>query len=314
MSKQALIIGANGRMGRAASKAFIEAGWRVRTLARRHLQFSAPDIEQRHGDATDAVIMRDAAKGMDVIVNAVNAPYGQWRTLIPALTESTIKAARSSGATLMLPGNVYGFGHDMPPILKRDTPTAPQGELAELRVWMEERYSAAQAEGVRSIVVRAGDFIEGRKSGNWFEDHIVRQLGSGRMSYPGPLDRAHAWAWLPDLARAMAAIADNRASLEAFAIIGFPGWTLTGQELQSQLSKLTNVDLRIGAIPWPMMRLMSVFSPTLRGVCAMRYLWHRPHQIDGSDLAALLPDFERTSPRDGLRMAIQHIGGFGQGH
>ena len=35
---------------------------------------------------------------------------------------------------------------------------------------------------------------------------IVKALAKGKLVYPGPLDRAHAWAYLPDLAQAFVAV------------------------------------------------------------------------------------------------------------
>ena len=119
-----LVLGANGRLARHAATAFAASGWRVRTLARRpdprvgviegHGDGGGDarptDIERRTGDALDATVLAAAADGADVIVNALNPPYGRWRREVPALTEAVLGAARASGATVMLPGNVYAFG------------------------------------------------------------------------------------------------------------------------------------------------------------------------------------------------------------
>ena len=42
------------------------------------------------------------------------------------------------------------------------------------------------------------------------------------------------------------------------------------------------------------MRVIGLFSPLVREVIEMRYLWDTPHRIDGSALAAALPDFTPT--------------------
>ena len=52
-----------------------------------------------------------AASGCSVIVHAVNPPgYRRWSELVLPMLDSTIAAACSVGATIVLPGTVYNFG------------------------------------------------------------------------------------------------------------------------------------------------------------------------------------------------------------
>ena len=238
----------------------------------------------------------------------MNPPYRAWRDEVPALTEAVLEAARSSGATVMLPGNVYGFGRSMPPVLLADTPEAPSNEHGRIRSALEASHRDAASEGVRTIVVRAGSFVEGVRTGNWFEDHMVNRIDAGRVTYPGPLDRTHAWAWLPDLGRAFAALAARRDALEPFHIVGFPGWALTGRELVDALEVATGRPLRVGRMPWPLLRLAAPFAPDMRGVLAMRYLWQVPHRIDGAELERLLPGLRGTPVELALPEALERPG------
>ncbi len=175
--------------------------------------------------------LSSAAAGCEVIVNALNPPYTRWRHELPRLTANVITAAKSSGATVMIPGNVYHYGAAMPARLAEDTPAAPTTRKGRLRAEMERAYEQASAEGVRTIILRAGDFIERQRTGNWFDSHTAADVGAGRVMYPGPLDRLHAWAYLPDMARAIALLADKRAGFAAFEEFGFPGYALTGRML-----------------------------------------------------------------------------------
>ena len=301
-----LVLGATGRLGRHATHAFDAAGWRVRTFGRRAPDADVPG-EHGAGDVLDADALGAAARGADVLVNALNPPYRAWRDEVPGLTEAVLGAARSSGATVMLPGNVYGFGRTMPPVLLPDTPEAPSNEHGRIRSTLEASYRAAASSDVRTIVVRAGSFVEGVRTGNWFEDHVVSRIDAGRVTYPGPLDRAHSWAWLPDLGRAFEALAARRDALEPFHAVGFPGWALTGRELVDALETAAGRSLRVGRMPWPLLRLAAPFVPDMRGVLAMRYLWQVPHRIDGAELARLLPDFSATPAEVALREALERL-------
>ena len=107
-----------------------------------------------------------------MIVNALNPPYARWRHDLPRLTANAIAAAKASGATVMIPGNVYHYGALLPARLAEDTPAAPTTRKGRLRVEMERAYADAGTEGVRTIILRAGDFIERRRTGNWFDSYI----------------------------------------------------------------------------------------------------------------------------------------------
>ena len=300
------IIGAHGRLGRHAAAAFHAAGWQVRSLSRRAADRSVVGTPV-NVDAHDAQALSRAVRGSQIIVHAVNPAYRHWDRDVPRLTHALITAARASGATLMLPGNVYGFGSGMPAQLSNATPMAPSNAFGRHRVALESACREAAGDGVRTIVVRAGSFIEGRRAGNWFEDHIIQDIARSRVRYPGPLDRVHSWAFLPDLARAFVELAHVRHPLDPFHVVPFPGWALNGRALIDELQALMGRPLTVGAMPWPLLRLMALPRNDLRGVMAMRYLWQRPHRLDGDELARQLPGFEETGVSQGLRTVLQQL-------
>ncbi len=290
-----VVLGAKGRFGRAAMDAFLASGWRVRAFARSWTGVAQrAGVERVAGDAFDAGALTAAAEGCDVIVNALNPPYPQWKRDLPRLTASVIEAAKASGATVMIPGNVYNYGEGMPERLAENTPHAPSTRKGRLREEMEQAYARAGGDGVRAIVLRAGDFIERQKTGNWFDTYIAANAAKGRVVYPGPLGRVHAWAYLPDMARAMAGLAEKRADFTAFEQFGFPGYALTGRALIDAMMRVSGRPLKVKTMPWPMIRLLGLVAPQMREVAEMSYLWRTPHAIDGAKLAGVLPDFKAT--------------------
>ena len=44
-----------------------------------------------------------------------------------------------------------------------------------------------------------------------------------------------------------------------------------------------------------------------RKLLEMRYLWDMPHQLDGTRLARLLPDFRPTDPAEAIARALAHL-------
>ena len=284
MGETALILGASGRFGRNAADAFREAGWTAVPFLR----------------GTDDLVT--AAKGADVIVNGWNPPYPDWAVQVPGQTRQVIEAAKASGATVIIPGNVYVFGKDAPDVFGADTPHAARNGLGRIRAEMEAGYRAS---GVRTIVLRAGDFLDTRGSGNWFDLVMTKQVASGRFVYPGATDVPHAWAYLPDLARAAVQLAAMRGQLGAFEDVPFPGYTLTGEELHAAIGRITGRPVTLRRMNWLPLQLARPVWPMGRRLLEMRYLWSKPHRMDGTRLDALLPGFRQTPLDEALRRALE---------
>lgn len=300
MSK-VIVLGAKGRFGRAAVHAFLAQGWNVRAFVRGANTDLPKGVERFVGDAFDADLLRKACEGCDIIVNALNLPYENWAKDLPRLTLSVITAAKANDAHVLIPGNVYNYGENAPEVLCEDTPWEPTTRKGKLRVEMETAYRTA---GVRTIVLRSGDFIEREKSGNWFDAHIAVKSHAGKTMYPGPLGQMHAWAYLPDAARAAVMLADKRAQFSTFEEFGFEGFSVTGTALIDAIAKAVGRKQKVTKLPWALLWMMGRVSPAMREIYEMRYLWRVPHRVDGQKLAQQLPEFQLTPLDEALRAVL----------
>lgn len=298
---QVLVLGARGHFGRAAVTAFAGAGWRVRAQARREGSWPEGVREVLCG-ADDTQALRQAGRGVAVVVHALNpSRYGAaaWRREARPMLDQAIAVARENGALLMLPGNVYNFGSQLPARLDEDTPQQADTPLGQVRVALEQ--ALADAPGLDSVVLRAGDFFGGGRGG-WFDEVIAARITHGKLRYPGPPDLPHAWMYLPDLAATFVAVAARRAELSGARRYCVPGHAITGEELAAALARVTGHTLVLDGMPWAAIRLMTPFSPMMRSLWQMRYLWQRPHQLDGSRLTAWLG----AVPHTDLDVALAH--------
>ena len=273
MSGTVLVLGASGNFGARMAEAFAAAGWKVR----------------RYRRGTD---MAAAAKGADLIVNGLNPPmYHNWATLIPQITDQVIAAGLASGATVLIPGNVYPYGVEPAP-WGPATPHRPVARKGTIRATMEARYKAATTQGLRVIILRAGDFLDERSKTTAMASFYLRRLNAGVITAGGAADVPRAYAYLPDMARAAVALADQRATLPAFADIPFAGLTFTMTDLRDELARQMRRPLVIKPFGWWMMRLLAPFWELARELPEMRYLYDTPHRLDPAPLMALLPGFQ----------------------
>ncbi len=181
-----------------------------------------------------------AAKGASLIVHGANPPgYKNWKGLVMPMLESTIAAARASGARIVFPGTVYNYGPDAFPVLTEASPQRPETRKGAIRVAMERRLEEVSREGVRTLVVRAGDFFGPRSGNNWFSQLVKAGQPVRKVSYPGAPEVGHAWAYLPDLAEAMVRLAEKEASLASFRVVHFRGhWMERGVEMAESIVRV----------------------------------------------------------------------------
>jgi nucleoside-diphosphate-sugar epimerase len=307
-AKRVAILGANGRLGREAALAFRDAGWKVRAIARTG-KGPIAGIEHATADAMAAEELIEATRGCDAMFNGLNPPYTQWREFVLPMARNVIAAAKVHGALHLFPGNVYNFGTTIPAQLNEATPFAPDHAKARIRVEAEALFAQAAArDGVRTIVIRAGDFFGGAGTGSWFDQALASKLDRGKFVYPGSLDIEHAWAYLPDLARAFVAVAERGAKLPAFDTFHFGGHNVTGRQMLAACEIAIGAKLKSGAIPWPLLRLAGLFSPMMREVSAMAYLWRRPHALTGAKLEAFAGPLAQTPLEEAVRQALADLG------
>ncbi|WP_071675528.1 NAD-dependent epimerase/dehydratase family protein [Nioella nitratireducens] len=286
MTQTALILGASGNFGHNAALAFETAGWTVRRF------------DRKTGD-----MIRDA-QGADVIVNAMNpANYHAWDKLIPQITEQVLAAAKASGATVIIPGNVYVFG-DQPGPWDADTPHRPVARKGDVRARMEARYRKAASEGVQTIILRGGDFIDPASPGAILNMVTLKNLAKGRITAMGKPEIRRAYAYLPDMARAAVALADRRENLARFEDVPFPGNAFSMTDLKTALEARMGRILTIRRFPWWQMRLAAPVWELARELMEMRYLYDTPHELDGAKFHRLLPDFTETPFES---MVAQHM-------
>lgn len=316
-SKSVLVLGANGRFGATVVDAFSAAGWRVVAQARHHAATSRrPGIEAIDIDIRDTDRLAAPARGASAVVHAVNMPYPSWHAEALPAAHAGMDVAQRLDAVFLLPGNVYNFGAGMPPVLLPDTPQRPTTRLGEIRCAIEAEMQARSQAGLRSIVIRAGDFF-GAGAGNWFDRVVVKSLGNGKLVYPGPLDRAHAWAYLPDLARSFVAAATCE-TRDRFTRLHFAGHTLDGAELLAAIARAARAlgiaqdkPLRRTGLPWSALRLGGVVVPMWRELARMAYLWQVPHALDGAALRDTLGELAATNLNTAVAKSLLALG-FGQ--
>jgi nucleoside-diphosphate-sugar epimerase len=277
MTKTALVLGSNGGFGSQAALAFETAGWRV----------------NRYRRGTD---MAQSARGASVIVNGLNPPaYHNWDQLIPEITAQVLAAARSSGAMILMPGNVYPYGTEPGP-WNADTPQRPVSRKGCIRVAQERQLrDAAENGGPRTLLLRGGDFMLPGPMPTMMNRVILSRVAKGVVTTLGDPDALHAYAYLPDMTRAAVQLLDRAPDLPAYADIPFGGHAFTISDLAARISRLTGRPIRTKRFPTWIFTVASPVWELARELREMLYLSSFPHALDPAPLRRWLPDWQDTA-------------------
>jgi len=312
--KTALVLGATGGIGGEMARALLARGWQVRALNRNpaNILKPIPGIEWRLGDAMNQTDVVTAAKGAALIVHGVNpAGYRNWRGLAMPMLENTIAAARATGARIFFPGTVYNFGQETFPLIAEDAPQQPRTRKGAIRVQMEACLRQAAEQGVRTLILRAGDFFGPETTTNsWLSAAMVKP---GRrlkyVVYPGQPEVGHAWAYLPDVAETAMRLIERNADLPPFAVFHFDGhWFEHGIDIAEAVRRAAgNPRLPIRRFPWWLVRLASPFVETFREMREMTYLWHQPLRLDNRRLVAFLGEEPHTPTSDAVQASLRGL-------
>jgi nucleoside-diphosphate-sugar epimerase len=302
-TRTALVIGITGSIGREVAETLLRRGWRVRALHRdpsaaRISGVSRNAVQWIKGDAMQASDVVEAARGTELIVHAANPPnYRNWRGLALPMLDNTIAAAKISNARILLPATIYNFGCNAPRVLRENSPQIPTTRKGQVRVEMELKLQKASLHGVRSIIVRAGDFFGPGAGNSWLTRGMVSARGRVRSVYnPGPPEVGHSWAYLPDLAETMARLIECERPMSAYEVFHFRGhWFERGMEMAERVCHASGISSRrIKAFPWWAVKLAAPFVNAFHEMLEMRYLWQVPLQMDNTKMRALIGQESHT--------------------
>jgi len=308
-----LVLGVTGGYGGTMAAELLRAGYRLLALVRDRARGEAVcaglpgEVALFEGDVLDREALARAADGVGVIVHGVNAPYPDWDPLILEHARAVAEVAARQGATVLFPGNVYGYAPARD--VDEDAAPTPPTRKGELRVEVEAILAQACERGARLIVLRGGDFFGAGHGASWMKMILGRAATGGPIVLPGPKDVPHAWCYLPDFCATHRALLERSAQLPAVSRFHFRGHTLTGAELLEAAREALGDPRRASrTLPWWLFRLGAPFSPMLRSLLEMRYLWQEELTLSDARLRATLGDaLPQTDLPTGLRAELERL-------
>lgn len=308
-----VVFGA-GQVGYRLAERLIADGKRVRIVKRSRTELPA-GCEVTLGDAANARVCADAAKGAAVVYHCMNPPYSTriWADLVPRYMDNLIAAAAATSARLVVLDNVYMLGRANGHRLNEDTPMNPSSGKGEIRARAATRLFEAHRRGdVVATSGRASDFYGPGGTQSGVGDFFWPRVLAGKTAYsPFPLGAVHTYHYIPDVATALALL--GTAELTAY---GRP-WMLpcapaeTMRQLVARLAQKLGRTIGTAQVPRWVVSTSALFVPLMRELNEMLYQWDEPFIVDDSRFRErfhVLPADVDHAAADTVAWAIHHYG------
>ncbi len=285
-----VIFGA-GQVGASLARLLQSRGLRVRVVRRSDTPIG-PGVQVVAGNAMDPAFARSATEGAAVIYHCMNpSTYtGEvWEREFPAQGEALIAAAMAAGARLVCLDNLYGYG------ITEDRRTessamGAEGRKGRVRVAWAARLAAAERQGLRFSVGRAGDFFgPGSGAGALMGAGMVAGVAKGDRAWLiGAADSPHAFSYVPDVVAGLAALGGAGDDVEG-QVFHLPILEVAPAELVRRFGAAAGRPGRSTALPGWMVRVLGLVVPLFRELTETLYQWDRPFLVDDGRFRARFP-------------------------
>jgi nucleoside-diphosphate-sugar epimerase len=134
------VFGAAGSLGAAIVRRLAALGMPtravVRSLDRAKQVFptqQSTTIKIEVADALNAESVHALCHDAKTIYHCVNVPYQYWSEIMPKVTDNILAGAKGAKASIVFPGNVYGYGSFQKIPATEDHPLAATSKKGKLR-------------------------------------------------------------------------------------------------------------------------------------------------------------------------------------
>jgi nucleoside-diphosphate-sugar epimerase len=304
------LVGAAGAIGRSIAAELRRTGRSYRVIGRGRAELERnfradPLAEIRPWNPDGAQSMRTALHSIDTIFYLIGVPYWQFE-LHPQLMRKTRDAAIAEGVQrILLIGTVYPFGRPRTDRVTEDHPREPHTFKGRMRKEQEDLVLSADAAGtIRGTILRLPDFYGPGVDNSFLASAFQAAIHGGRAQLVGPIDTPHEFIFVPDVGPVAVALAGQpRAYGRA--------WNFAGPEPITQRAFVERIFQQAGYTPKlmvankTMLRVLGLFSPLMREMVEMNYLFETPVLLDDSAIHGLLGNIKKTSYNDGIRDTLR---------
>lgn len=282
------VVTGAGPVGWTVAEQLADRGRQVRILTRSGSGPDHPLIERISGDAKDRAVLRTALAGAKAVFHCIHGSAyttAAWRAELPAAEQAVLSAAQEVGAVVVFPESLYSYSEPDRVI----TEAGPRRATGGKRGVRTDLLQAREASATPTVSVVAGDFFGPRvRMAHAGERMVAPVLAGKNVSVMGSARQPHSFTYVPDLAGAMIAAADQPYAWNA--VWHAPtGPARTQKELAAAFAAAAGRPTpKVRVLPGWTIRTAALASAGARELAEMLYQFERPFVMDSAASEAAL--------------------------
>ena len=257
---------------RTVAEQLVHDGHEVRLLTRSGSGPQLPGLERRAVDVRDEPALRAALDGAQALFACTHAAYSsaQWQAELPATEQSVLRAA--GDRVVVFPESLYAYSAPQA-VTTEDRPSDVAGGKRGIRATL---LAARAASPTPTVSVVASDFYGPLvRTAHAGERMVPAVLAGRRMRVLGSADQPHSFTYVPDLARAMVAAAQQPPVPDR--VLHAPtGPALTQRALVEAFAAEAGRPARVGTLPSWLVRAGALVPWPLRELAEVLYQFEEP--------------------------------------
>ena len=201
---------------------------------------------------------------------------------------------------------MYMYDRDHLGSMDEQTPVRPTSRKGTVRAAIADALlDAARRGDVQALIARCADFYgPGKQANSVLTQMVFERLANGKAAqWLMSLDHRHSFTYTPDASRATAMLGNTPDAYGGVWHLPTAPSPPTGREWIEKIAAALDVPPKSRVAGDFMLRVMGLFSPTLREVRAMAYQYDRDYVFE-SDKFNRRFDFTPTSCEDGIRAVV----------
>ncbi|WP_162053758.1 NAD-dependent epimerase/dehydratase family protein [Pontibacter pamirensis] len=304
-----LKLGGTGSIGYAFTHELLRHQEQV-TLLVRNKQKAAnlfgqwPTLQLIEGDAQDGELLKKLGAEATHIFHGVNYPYEKWQNNMERVTQNVIEAAAINKATIFFPGNIYNFG--LVDTITEGTAPKPTTKKGTIRIKLEQMLQQAAQQGkCRVINLRMPDFWGPNVMNEGIAPIFKGALNGEPMPWLYRNDIPHQLVYTPDAAYAYYELAKLQPK-EPYTEYNYVGEVVPSiKQWQAQIAAEAGTKPKHKVYPGWLFKLMGLFSPGMREISEVGYLWQNTILLNDDKLRQTLPNLRHTPMQQAIAETLE---------
>lgn len=304
-SNKHIVFGANGPLGRAVVKVLQAKGIPVLAASRSGGGDHVSGVETAAADASNIEDVKRVCTDAAVIYHCMNTPYSTWSETLVPIMRGLVEGANATGAKLVYGDNLYSYAPQSDGNYHEGLPMAPTTKKGKIRAKLLNMIvDASRSDGLQYAVGMASDFYGPHvtDSGHLGALVIGRALAGKSAQIVADPDQPHTFTFISDMAEDLVTLAlDDRANGQLWHVRNAP--TQTFREIIQLIGNLIAGEVKIQAMPGPLLTLMGWFNRDIAEIKEMLYQFKQPFNISDAKFRQAFGG-EATSLESGLKETI----------